>query len=784
MNTFDLKNVLSENSNVSTLESFTFSDFSCYNMSLDFLAESKKEFNEYTKELYASILESEGNEEIITESFDKYFRAITKFIDKFIKFVKNLVSNFFTSLSKLAGNDEYINEKAMEILNDFTKDDEFSIYGYTYTFKSTIPAIHALEAFNKDFINIDFSNMKGCTNSREKADKIIAKLDAQYNEFSYALQSDWYDIFRGKTILHKEPITADKFPVELFRAYRSGKEEAATTKIHVDKKYAIKAYNEFKDYDSSKKDCINTQNEITKEYDAIKKKIDNMVKRHYDKDLTKLSVDFFGPGDITMTNIDMTKEIMNKIDIFIKAKSNQVQQMSSIHLLAFSAKLDALKEQFMQNKKVLYISLRRAKSNIKVPYEAEDQFKTKYECDNFLYSENIKNADIMLESFLKEYKVLKEAELESLNEVTLKSVRERIDKIIEFIKNIWQKFLNKSTEILATDRQYLEKYKDTILRKEAKPAKLVMPNYPQGVLNIVATDMPLFNYHNKQLTDKMVDQVTFATYITNGKNYKAYDGKEDLSTYFKNVFRGSSNDIEFASTSLNMTDLYNYCYNYKNMVEQLRKDSTTLENSARNAKSWVQSIVPAGAEVKESAIVEKVEINKGEDANQGSSTNDDKNIAAKQMNNISKDSEAGNEKDTKATVGVDKDSINEANSKIDVYLNVCTKLFGSKLTAAEEIYKGYMQIIRSHVSDYVGDKSKGKKDPAEPTDYSQLSADEKKTVEDVFGKNASKLGEDQAKSIANKAKAGANSTVKDKINRAYKLLSTSMLSTWAKSRKK
>ena len=70
----------------------------------------------------------------------------------------------------------------------------------------------------------------------------------------------------------------------------------------------------------------------------------------------------FSNTDITF-NKKITNLIYNKIDMYMKAKVSQVQQMSSIHTMAFSAKLQAAKDNFVQNKAILYKALAKIKGH-------------------------------------------------------------------------------------------------------------------------------------------------------------------------------------------------------------------------------------------------------------------------------------------------------------------------------------------------------------------------------------------------------------------------------------
>ena len=49
----------------------------------------------------------------------------------------------------------------------------------------------------------------------------------------------------------------------------------------------------------------------------------------------------------------------------MKARANEVNEVASIHTIAFSARLDAYKDQFNQDKTILYKALYRILGNIK-----------------------------------------------------------------------------------------------------------------------------------------------------------------------------------------------------------------------------------------------------------------------------------------------------------------------------------------------------------------------------------------------------------------------------------
>ena len=68
---------------------------------------------------------------------------------------------------------------------------------------------------------------------------------------------------------------------------------------------------------------------------------------------------------LSNTSVKANSDIYNKIDLYMRAKVTQIQTMSSIHTQAFSAKLQAAKDNFVQNKQILYKALSKIQSHKK-----------------------------------------------------------------------------------------------------------------------------------------------------------------------------------------------------------------------------------------------------------------------------------------------------------------------------------------------------------------------------------------------------------------------------------
>ena len=65
------------------------------------------------------------------------------------------------------------------------------------------------------------------------------------------------------------------------------------------------------------------------------------------------------------SGVAMSGDLLIQLDTYVKAKVDQITEYSNIHTLAYSAKLDALKDCFKQDKTILYKALYRIKGNSK-----------------------------------------------------------------------------------------------------------------------------------------------------------------------------------------------------------------------------------------------------------------------------------------------------------------------------------------------------------------------------------------------------------------------------------
>ena len=352
-------------------------------------------------------------------------------------------------------------------------------------------------------------------------------------------------------------------------------------------------------------------------------------------------------------------------------------------------------------------------------------------------------------------------------------IKSKWNKLVEFVKTIFAKFMESITHILLDEKAYLEKYKDIILKK---PPKSDMKysytgDYKVGIDRLINTELPLFNYQTMaESLRKEGDLPAIQEIILKGQSYD-YDADQSVATNFKNYFIAADKGESYGTfDQLKMVDLYNFCINFKKMEDVVKKDQTRLTNSSNAIQNAMnEEIRKANNELKNTTgkniandkpksttdSTEKVD-NENNKVEVTSSTPKEESAlyyfsekvevtnsnATKSMNTYgsnAKNDNAENNASGAAQELVDDDnkmrSAEDAEKEIDAmvtkWTGICRNLIGAKLTAVETIAKDYMEIIRAHVRSYGGQDLKKVDDRTEKaTNYQKRSATENKETND------------------------------------------------------
>ena len=345
--------------NVNKLATMDFEE--CYTAKVvDFINECRSEITDKKIIFYKSLNEA-TSERFILESFSDFFSGVRDIISKFIKFLRKLVDKFIVTIMKLVKSDNYL-KKHKDVFNRIEPDMQFEFKGFNYTFDPMIPAPHAALDFNNSLFDDLYSNEKRELTTQSVKDSIVAMdLEEDYNKF------------RGKVIgKDGESLYISEFSQALYKVYRS--EDSDTTNITADSSYIRKCLDRYLNYDKMQKEVTHQRDEIIKAYERVQKQVEEITKRNTDLDkeafLSRLPSDHtIDPNNMTTvttgSGIKMAAELMIQIDVYVRAKIDQIQEYSNIHLLAFGAKLDAMKECLNQDRNVLYTALRKSSVSFK-----------------------------------------------------------------------------------------------------------------------------------------------------------------------------------------------------------------------------------------------------------------------------------------------------------------------------------------------------------------------------------------------------------------------------------
>lgn len=319
---------------------------------------------------YQKVYEANDDTSLVMEAADGLLDGIKSIIDKFIALIKKLVTKFLTAMNGIVKSDKYI-RKYKSRFKEFDSDCEFDMDIYTFTNidNDNYPNLHAYDTYKTD----DFSGAK------KDAKDLTDYTHALYTQFTEGL-ADWYDIFRGKVLADDTnsitPYSSSEYSKELYRKFRDGEDGKINTTI-TSSEVNI-AYDRFDNYDKTLKHVEKMKNNLIKEYDRIKKDIKNITAAYDNSNFTTVLGNNY---DITSGNTtfdaeyseaEKKKKIDANITSFINAKAEQVNQMSIIHSMAFTAKLDAIKDAYTQDKKLLYAALK--KINKKHDYTLKESY--------------------------------------------------------------------------------------------------------------------------------------------------------------------------------------------------------------------------------------------------------------------------------------------------------------------------------------------------------------------------------------------------------------------------
>ena len=298
-----------QESNLDNKFSTTINTESYFKTALVSVAECNNEYRKAYKDFQISIMENNGN--MLNSLYNEFISQVSNIIDRCNKCIRDNHSNYLSSLKKQMSNDKIV----------LDKDKLVSIKAnniYNFTIEDNIPR----DNIGRDIYFEEINKLQKVLKSNSSQEQKSINMMYIYNELMEDLRGTFYDRFRGEVLGLKKEITAIEYSDELLKII--DKDEL----LEIEKRFK-----EMKNY------IINTErqkNNIIKEYTRIK------------KDLSSIKL-----ADVANMIGSNAEELDERLQRYIRVKTEQVLNMCTIHTLAYTAKLDAIASMYIQDRNIL-----------------------------------------------------------------------------------------------------------------------------------------------------------------------------------------------------------------------------------------------------------------------------------------------------------------------------------------------------------------------------------------------------------------------------------------------
>lgn len=356
--------------------------------------------------LYSTICESSGSRVIVNEGFSDWFDSFKTLLKKVVDFLHALLNKFIVALNMFLKREAFIKNHKKDF-SKFNDNHKFHMNVFTFTFDNEVPLANAIyttsdigKVFKNKYNGRDYNPFSGnyevlkddgyFTQSDDKDGAKTYRLDTSkdkgdtsyftrvYNEFKRQIDDgEYYDKVRGEMLGYQEGtrIDASDYSKELFEKFRDG--QSGKDEHEFEYSDIQDALLRFEAHDHVKKHMEKLKKDAEKEYKEVIKVLDHLVKKGKDGNI-KISGGEI-PGAPSDVEIDLGSDTAaSKVNMLVKAMSNMVHEVSNIHTIGFTARLDAYKDCFKQDKSILYSALYRILGNIRT---GERKYSTPKESD-------------------------------------------------------------------------------------------------------------------------------------------------------------------------------------------------------------------------------------------------------------------------------------------------------------------------------------------------------------------------------------------------------------------
>ena len=317
--------------------------------------------------------------------------------------------------------------------------------------------------------------------------------------------------------------------------------------------------------------------------------------------------------------------------------------------------------------------------------------------------------------------------LQAVNEALSDKIKRGWYNAVAAIKEIFRKFMEKLTANFTTTKNYMDRYKNIILKADFNPNDTYKTqDLDEGIKRIYQTEAPALNFNDFMGRDfstagqyfKIFDK----THTSIGSKVKIPDENSsigDISTYYKAYFCMEGNEHTYTGKEFqsHITDFYNFLYDIRKINSTIKKSIRDIEDTANKIMKQAGADVNKPAEdtnanaqpapaaesvysilyqkyftLNENGVLVEAEINKGESTEAKAPSQTMRNVAQK----------AEGDDDTQNVRNTERGTVD---AKVKAYVDVITSMLKAKMSACEFIRNELMQIIRNHVQAHIGNKA-------------------------------------------------------------------------------
>jgi len=320
----------------------------CYfSSAINFLQEINTSYVDSKIKLYKVMAEN-TSPIMMLESFSDYYVQVEAIISKAMQFLREKLDEFFNNMEGFIASNTALKEHKKALIEDIKTYQDDGTEGFNYTIDENIPDIGAIEKFNASLFDDLFRSNINDLNAEAVQNTVT----------SIELEQD-YRKFRARILCKDDELSDSEFAKLIYMIFRDNNGSSIELNIKAsDIRKLAESYFKF----SEIKAQLNKQyTEINKAYEDVLKKISVVSKNN--NNLTIGAFTNLLPHDIGLDKIDgkatdnngmmMSADMMLQLDIYCKAKTDQLQKYTDITLMCMAAKLDAIRDMYKQNERIL-----------------------------------------------------------------------------------------------------------------------------------------------------------------------------------------------------------------------------------------------------------------------------------------------------------------------------------------------------------------------------------------------------------------------------------------------